>query len=199
MGSEFMSIGLDEMTALAGREPLMTEKTRFIFVRHGQTAGNFSGIVQVPTIPLDETGENQAKAAATLLADANIDLVVASPFKRAYDTGVAIAGARPLTVNPNLAERLFGELMGTPSAELDWRKSPNGGESMQQFIDRTRTGFLQALSWPGEIAMAAHGGNLRVIAAGLGVKLTDTSVGNATPLLFERDGGQWRMTELARA
>ena len=193
-----MSIGLDDMTAVAARTPIATEKSRFIFVRHGQTAGNFSGIVQVPTIPLDETGEAQAKAAAELLADVHIDLVVASPFKRAYDTGVAIAGSRPLTVNPNLAERLFGELMGTPSAELDWSQSPRGGETMEQFIERTQTGFLQAMSWPGEIAIAAHGGNLRVIAAGLGVELTPTSVQNATPLLFERDGADWRMTELAQ-
>lgn len=193
-----MSIGLDVLTVEAGAEPLDCDRGRFIFVRHGQTAGNFSGIVQVPTIPLDATGEAQAKAAGALLADAKIDLVVASPFKRAYDTARAVAGDREMTVNPNLAERLFGELMGTASAELDWTKSPNGGESIAEFIHRTRTGFIQAMSWPGEIAVVAHGGNLRVIAAGLGVTLTDTSVQNATPLLFERDGSAWRMTELAR-
>ncbi len=194
---EKMAIGLDVLTVKAGEEPLACEKDRFYFVRHGQTAGNFSGIVQVPTIPLDETGTNQAEAASALLADHKIDLVVASPFKRAYDTGVAVAGSRPMTVNPNLAERLFGEFMGTPSSELDWTKSPAGGESMAEFIHRTRTGFTQALSWPGEVAIVAHGGNLRVIAAGLNVPLTETSVGNAHPLLFERVSGGWKMTELA--
>ena len=192
-----MSIGLDVLMREAAAEPLDCEGDRFYFVRHGQTAGNFSGVVQVPTIPLDETGERQAAAAAALLTDHAIDLVVASPFKRAYDTARAVAGNRQLTVNPNLAERLFGELMGTRSADLDWTKSPRGGESMRQFIDRTRIGFLQAMSWPGEKAIVAHGGNLRVIAAGLGVALTDTAVGNAHPILFERFGGAWRMTELA--
>jgi broad specificity phosphatase PhoE len=167
-----MSIGLDILERESGQEPLQCDCDRFYFVRHGQTAGNFSGIVQVPTIPLDETGEAQAAAAGQLLADHHIDLVIASPFKRAYDTGCAVAGARNMTVNPNLAERLFGNLMGTPSAELDWTMSPPGGESLAEFIHRTRTGFLQAVSWPGEKAIVAHGGNLRVIAAGLGVPLT---------------------------
>ncbi len=192
-----MSIGLDVLAREAAAKPLMCDRSRFYFVRHGQTAGNFSGIVQVPTIPLDETGERQASAAGALLADHKIDLVVASPFRRAYDTARAVAGKRPMTVNPNLAERLFGELMGTPAAQLDWTKSPRGGESLAQFIDRTRTGFLQAISWPGEIAIVAHGGNLRVIAAGLGVELTETAVTNAHPLLFERGAGGWRMQELA--
>lgn len=194
-----MSIGLDVLTRESAAEPLECDCDRFYFVRHGQTAGNFSGIVQVPTIALDETGENQASAAGALLKDHHIDLVVASPFKRAYDTACAVAGDRPMTVNPNLAERLFGELMGTPSIELDWTKSPRGGESMAEFIHRTRTGFLQAVAWPGEKAIVAHGGNLRVIAGGLGVELTETSVQNAHPILFERSGGVWRMTELALA
>lgn len=194
-----MSIGLDILMREAAATPLDCDCDRFYFVRHGQTAGNFSGIVQAPTIPLDETGEGQARAAGELLAGHAIDLVVASPFKRAYDTACAVARERPMTVNPNLAERLFGELMGTPSAELDWTKSPRGGESMAEFIHRTRTGFLQAVAWPGEKAIVAHGGNLRVIAAGLGVPLSDTSVANAHPLLFEHMAGGWRMTELAHA
>jgi len=193
-----MAIVLDVLMREAAA-PLDCDCDRFYFVRHGQTAGNFSGVVQVPTIPLDETGESQARAAGELLASHAIDLVVASPFKRAYDTACAVAGERAMTVNPNLAERLFGELMGTRSAELDWTKSPRGGESMAEFIHRTRTGFMQAIAWPGEKAIVAHGGNLRVIAAGLGVPLTETSVSNAHPLLFERVGGARRMTELAIA
>jgi broad specificity phosphatase PhoE len=194
-----MSIGLDDLAVAAAATSLECQRDRFYFVRHGQTAGNFSGVVQVPTIPLDATGEAQAAAAGALMAKHHIDLVVASPFKRAYDTGVAVAGGRDMTVNPNLAERLFGEFMGTPAPQLDWTKSPKGGESMAEFIHRTRTGFTQALSWPGEIAVVAHGGNLRVIAAGLGVDLTETSISNAHPLLFERVNGAWRMTELAIA
>lgn len=192
-----MSIGLDIMTARAAEMPLDCDCDRFYFIRHGQTAGNFSGIVQAPTIALDATGEAQAQAAAALLASHKIDLVVASPFKRAFDTAVAVACDRPLTVNPNLAERLFGEFMGTPSAKLDWTKSPRGGESMDEFILRTRAGFAQAIAWPGEKAIVAHGGNLRVIAAGLRVAMPETAFANAHPLLFERAGGAWAVTELA--
>jgi probable phosphoglycerate mutase len=192
-----MSIGLDDLTIEAAKTPVELSVDRFYFVRHGQTAGNASGIVQIPTIPLDDTGEAQAAAAAALLASHPIDLVVASPFKRAYDTGVAVANGRPMTVNPNLAERLFGEVMGKPASTLDWRKTALGGESMDEFIHRTLVGLRQAVSWPGSIAVVAHGGNLRVICGSLGVPLTETCVMNATPILFERDGDQWRMTELA--
>jgi len=192
-----VSIGLDELTRRAGETPLECAADRFYFVRHGQTAGNFSGIVQEPTIPLDATGEAQAAAAGAVLKDHKIDIVVASPFRRAFDTGVAVAGGRRMTVNPNLAERLFGEFMGTPSAELDWTKTGRGGESLDQFIERTRIGFTQAIAWPGEKAVVSHGGNLRVIAAGLGVELKATDVRNAAPLLFERDGDGWRLTDLS--
>lgn len=193
-----MSIGLDDLSVEAAKQPVEVAKDRFYFVRHGQTAGNASGIVQVPTIPLDETGEAQAAAAGALLASHTIDLVVASPFTRAYVTGVAVAGGRPMTVNPNIAERLFGDYMGKPASQLDWRKTAPGGESMAEFIDRTLLGLRQALTWPGSIAVVAHGGNLRVIGASLGVELSETSLTNATPLLFERKNGAWRMTELAR-
>lgn len=192
-----MSIGLDLLYEEAAKRPLTCDDDAFYFVRHGQTAGNFSGIVQAPTIALDETGEAQAKAAGALMADRHIDLVVASPFKRAYDTACAVAGDRPMTVNPNVAERLFGEFMGTPASGLDWTKSPRGGESMAQFIERTCIGFEQAMSWPGMTAIVAHGGNLRVIAAALGVPLTPTCTANAHPLYFTRAGGKWSMTELA--
>jgi glucosyl-3-phosphoglycerate phosphatase len=193
-----MSIGLDDLTVEAAKTPVELAADRFYFVRHGQTAGNASGIVQVPTIPLDETGEAQAAAAAKLLASHHIDLVVASPFKRAFDTGVAVAGDRAMTVNPNIAERLFGDCMNKPASQLDWRKTAPGGESMDEFIHRTLVGLRQALTWPGSIAVVAHGGNLRVICGSLGVPLTETSLVNATPLLFEREAGTWRMTELAR-
>lgn len=192
-----MSIGLDDLSVEAAKQPVNLAKDRFYFVRHGQTAGNASGIVQVPTIPLDEIGETQATAAGALLAAHTIDLVVASPFTRAYVTGVAVAGGRPMTVNPNLAERLFGDYMGKPASQLDWRETAPGGESMIEFIDRTLIGLRQALTWPGIVAVVAHGGNLRVIGGSLGVELPASSLNNATPLLFERENNKWRMTELA--
>ena len=42
-----MSIGLDDLTVEAAKTPVELATDRFYFVRHGQTAGNASGIVPV--------------------------------------------------------------------------------------------------------------------------------------------------------
>ena len=46
-----MSINLDLMMEVAGRERLELPVDLFYFVRHGETAGNAGGIVQFPTAP----------------------------------------------------------------------------------------------------------------------------------------------------
>ena len=191
-----MSINLDLMMEVAGREPLDLSLDLFYFVRHGETAGNAGGIVQFPTAPLNTAGMAQAWRAGKLMRDEPVSHTVASIFMRAYQTGQAVARSTHthLSVNTDIVERRFGEWMGNPNHDLDWAKHPVGGESMQQFIDRTRAG-LQAISAAGGVpAVVAHGGNLRVIAAGLDTDLPEASVQNATPLKFERTGGRWTLS-----
>ncbi|MEO8456763.1 MAG: histidine phosphatase family protein [Chloroflexota bacterium] len=63
-----------------------------ILVRHGQPHVNFEGAIG-DTIdpPLSDHGLMQAKLAADALSTLHIDAVFASPLKRAYQTGEAIA------------------------------------------------------------------------------------------------------------
>ena len=188
-----MTLNIEEMMDVAAKEALDPPTDCFYFVRHGETAGNAGGIVQFPTAPLNTNGMAQAWRAGRLMKDEPVTHTVASTFMRAYMTGQAVARATAthLSVNLNIVERKFGYRFGTPNHDLDWAEDPPGGESMQEFIDRTRLGVMQACALGPCPAIVAHGGNLRVIAAGLGTDLPDGSVGNATPLKFTRNGGKW--------
>ena len=53
----------------------------FYFLRHGQTDWNLQGRLQGHTdIPLNATGLDQAHAAADMLADQGIDIIVSIPL-----------------------------------------------------------------------------------------------------------------------
>jgi probable phosphoglycerate mutase len=191
-----MSINLDLMMEVAGRERLELPVDLFYFVRHGETAGNAGGIVQFPTAPLNIAGMAQAWRAAQRMRNEPVDRTVASVFMRAFQTGQAVARATHthLSVSLDIVERRFGVSMGRPNHDLDWAHHPPGGESMEAFIERTRRGVREICAAGGVPAVVAHGGNLRVLAAGLDAELPEGSVGNATPLKFERAGGRWTLT-----
>lgn len=61
--------------------------------RHGQTSYNKQEIIMGTTdIDLDSTGEQQAKALAERIAElGTIDIIIASPMKRAQKTACAVA------------------------------------------------------------------------------------------------------------
>jgi probable phosphoglycerate mutase len=120
--------------------------TTTLLLRHGQTAlsteRRFAGRGD---IPLTETGERQATAAAArLAARGGIDVIVTSPLRRARRTAEAVAAATdvPLQVEDGLAETDFGKWEGLTFAEASarwpdelsaWLRSadvaPPGGES----------------------------------------------------------------------
>ncbi len=90
-------------------------------IRHGETAGNRNRVVQVPETPLSEQGLSQAAQLGDRLRDAPIAEIWTSHLMRARQTAGAVertTGA-PLTEKPDLEERNFGSLRGTPYAELE--------------------------------------------------------------------------------
>ena len=141
--------GAEELYALSAALPeLRPEVRRFYFLRHGETAGNATFIVQSPVIPLNEAGRAQAARAAKKLADAGeITRIEASSYPRAYETAQAAARrlAVPMNATPRLGERLFGELVGQSALELDWRAQPAGGETLPAFVARTKSAAAAAL------------------------------------------------------
>jgi broad specificity phosphatase PhoE len=87
----------------------------FYFLRHGQTQWNVEGRFQGHTdIPLNDVGLSQAHAAAAILAQCPVDLIVASPLIRARTTAEIVAKqlGKPLLTDDSLKERHFGAFEG---------------------------------------------------------------------------------------
>jgi 2,3-bisphosphoglycerate-dependent phosphoglycerate mutase len=137
-------------------------------IRHGETIGNASRTVQLPENPLSARGQAQAERLAKRLAAAGIAHIVSSDLARARSTAETLrrlTGA-PLTVEPLLQERNFGDLRGTPYAELGLDMfapdyAPPNGESWPVFHARVDRAWarVQALAatTEGDLAVVTHG------------------------------------------
>lgn len=208
--------GLDRMEALAATIPLSLARPAFYFLRHGQTEGNRLRIVQDRTTPLNENGLAQAARAADCLCNLHlsrsdhrpVSRIIASDMHRAWTTAGIVAGALGLPVlsAPGLAERWFGDLVGTSSLKMDWVNDPPNGETMAGFVLRVHSAVADALSGdggdeaPGLPLLVSHGGVLHALFGMLGIRPTADHIANALPLLFEQDPqGRWRATALLTA
>ncbi len=123
------------------------QSTRFILLRHGQTAMSAAKQYSGRANPeLTELGKKQALAAAQALADTHIDAVVCSPLRRCQQTAAAVVKGRELRVETveDLIEVDFGRWEGKTFAEADaadpelharWLKDTSvacpGGESLR--------------------------------------------------------------------
>lgn len=127
--------------------------TRLLLLRHGQTALSVERRYSGRGNPeLTELGSRQAGAAANYLGDrGGVDVVLASPLQRAYDTAAAAAKALALdvTVDDDLIETDFGAWEGLTFREASQRDPelhrrwlsdtsvpPPGGESFDQVAVR---------------------------------------------------------------
>jgi broad specificity phosphatase PhoE len=108
-------------------------KTIICCVRHGQTDGNKSRTFQGRSnLPLNETGINQAKTTCELLKTCPIkwDVIISSPFLRAYQTCQIISEAinynKPIITEELAIERSFGDAEGLPINEENYRLISEG-------------------------------------------------------------------------
>jgi probable phosphoglycerate mutase len=188
-------LGLDVMMDLAGAPRLEPRARAFLFLRHGATAGNVDRIYQHPDIELNAMGLAQARDAAALLRGRPIERIQASTMARAWRTAEIVGEAvgRPPTPEPRLRERYFGDLIGTPSTNLNWAYDPPNGERLHDFVLRTREGLLAALDSDASTLVVAHGGTLYVLAFSLGINLGMDHLHNANPLAFRQEDGRWRV------
>lgn len=137
-------------------------------IRHGETAANAARVVQRPDVPLSERGIRQAELLARRLAAAGIAHILCSDLRRAEMTAQAIRAATGalLELDPLLQERNFGQIRGTPYAELGFDLfapgyHPPGGESWEDFHQRVERAWRrveersQALEGP--LAVVTHG------------------------------------------
>jgi len=161
-------------------------------VRHGETADNAARIVQLPAAPLSARGLAQAERLARRLAREGVAQILSSDLARARTTAESlqrVTGA-PLTFEPLLHERNFGDIRGTPYAELpvdifalDYL--PPGGESWPMFHARVDRAWerVQALasSTDGNLAVVTHG----LVCRSLAGRHLCLSEGSAVPERWE--------------
>ena len=160
----------------------MTNPTRIIAIRHGETSWNVDTRIQGSLdIPLSANGRWQAERLAGALQSEALTAIYASDLTRAWETAQYVGRAKGLTVTEEigLRERGFGDFEGKTFAEIEtllpdqslrWRRrdpefSPAGGESLVALHKRVvSTAQRLAAQHPGEqIAMVSHGGVMDVL------------------------------------
>jgi probable phosphoglycerate mutase len=141
---------------------------RILLIRHGETVGNASRIVQRPDSPLSPRGVAQAERLARQLAGEGVARIVSSDLARAATTAERVwrATGAPLVFDPLLQERNFGDLRGIAYDDLgvdmfaEGYEPPNG-ESWPVFHARVDRAWaaVQALaaSTDGSLAVVTHG------------------------------------------
>src|SRR5215470_12758237 len=139
-----------------------------LIVRHGETAGNASRILQLPDVPLNERGVGQAEQLAQRLLNDGFAHIVCSDLLRARMTAAPLAVYSGIEIeeSPLLQERNFGDLRGTPYADLaedPFRPdfAPPNGEDWPTFHARAADAFAfivsRRRSVNGTLVVVTHG------------------------------------------
>lgn len=168
------------------------DATRFIFVRHGETAANREmRYIGTRDDPLMERGQQQARLLADALAALPIAAIYASPRQRARHTAQPLAEhiGVPVQVADALQESAFGAWEGLTRAEVmehslpwgahlrawetDATVAPPHGESIAAMTARV-VAFVEGVrdQHPGTtVVLVAHVGPVKaLIAATLGAR-----------------------------
>jgi 2,3-bisphosphoglycerate-dependent phosphoglycerate mutase len=188
---------------------------KLVLVRHGQSQWNlenrFTGWVDVPLSPL---GEKEARQAGIGLKGIQFDEAFTSDLQRAQNTLRIILEeigqtSIPVTKDPALNERHYGDLQGLDKAETAkkfgdeqvriWRRSydvaPPKGESLKDTAARALPYFesriLPLVKAGKNILVAAHGNSLRAIVMFLDQmtkeQVLELNLATGVPLLYEMD------------
>jgi ribonuclease H / adenosylcobalamin/alpha-ribazole phosphatase len=150
------------------------EPTVTLLLRHGQTPMSvqkrYAGRSDVP---LTDAGVQQAVAAAKRLASAGLDVIVASPLRRAVQTAqevAAVTGAAVVT-DDGFRETDFGAWEGLTFAEVQERwpdevttwladpaVAPPAGESFTEVSERVTAALHRVLTtWAGQrVLIVSH-------------------------------------------
>jgi 2,3-bisphosphoglycerate-dependent phosphoglycerate mutase len=138
-------------------------------IRHGETASNAARIVQTPDTPLSRRGIAQADRLGRRLARSGATRILSSDLTRALMTATALneATGAPISTDPGLQERNFGDLRGRAYADLGLNMFapdylPPGGEGWDEFHARVDAVWQRVLA-----AVRQIEGNLLVVTHGL--------------------------------
>ena len=163
---------------------------RILFVRHGKSLANATGMIGVPETPLAEEGLEQARLTGQDLRAENVTHVVCSPFLRAQQTAEIIAGEvgvplAEISIINELHERRMGELEGKPKeqpTEFFYKNDADFGfESQADLIARLQI----ALAKVRQLAAESAGSIVVVGHAASGFYLQQIAKGKTTYSEFE--------------
>lgn len=195
----------------------MQNAAKLYIVRHGQTDWNAVHKIQGQTdIPLNASGEEQAKETRGMLKDIHFDAVFSSDLVRAKKTAEIINLEREIAIKTTelLRERNFGPLEGKEVVELrqlekelsdleyDERfvhKQYPDIESDEELIGRFLT-FLRevAVAYAGKnILVVTHGGLMRAVLVHVGYatyqELNTLTIYNTGYFVLESDGVEFEI------
>lgn len=189
--------------------------TLLTLVRHGQTDWNLARRIQGSTdIPLNATGEADARAAVELLADGTHHAIYASPLIRAHETARIIAeglGLDAPDLSHDMREREFGVGEGMLVADYitqygDWHAEVPGAETLHQVRDRAmsalsviaRRSRRRSAPVAESVIVVTHGGVIRSLldhASGGSLPLEGQVLANGSVHRFEASPGVLRLLE----
>ena len=175
-------------------------------LRHGQTDWNINFLLQgVTDIPMNETGIEQIKLAASAIKAEDWDVILTSPLTRARQTAEIIArqnGFSEIVEQELLIERSFGEAEGLSHEQ--WRaKYSNldeipGGESRTQLAERSKLlleTFSKELAGKRVLAIS-HGALIRAllsIASNNELPRDGERLGNASLNVVKHSDNSWQV------
>ncbi len=143
--------------------------------RHGKTEWNrLNKVSGITDIELTDEGREQARSLAKELLGKEIDLIIASPMKRAYETACIlneVCGAELIT-DERLCEQNYGIFEGVDRFSEGFLNNKRhfaykypGGESMMQVAYRVY-GLIEEIKekhGDNTVLLVSHGGICRVI------------------------------------
>ena len=151
--------------------------TKLCLVRHGQTDWNLEGRYQGQSdVPLNGTGQAQARGLARLLRNDPFDAIYSSDLVRALETARAIAAVHDslvVNVEPRLREINQGEWEGVQVDTIRERYAslwklrrmdpvnirPPGGETVTEVQERVQSALddIASLYPDGSVLIVSHG------------------------------------------
>jgi probable phosphoglycerate mutase len=179
---------------------------RLVLIRHGESEGNRERrFTRTPEVPLTLEGVEQARAAGRWIAARFAPVrLVSSPFRRALQTGEALAESLnlPIDVEHDLREMSYGNLAGQPyevgrgirgaSPYWDWR--PPNGETLAEVVARAGAALDRVAGATPEhdVVVVSHGGVMRALWRHVtGEWQTGSVVRNAGVIVVEHRAGAY--------
>ena len=190
---------------------------KFIIERHGQSEGNLvRAFLGHTDLPLSELGHRQAAKTAEFLKDENIDVMLSSDLKRAYQTAEPLARLKGMEIIPDKGLReiyagkwenmLFDDIQATYPEEFGvWRNDIGnavctGGEAVRDLDSRIYKEICRlGETYAGKtVFIATHATPIRMLRIrALGLPIEDAKdhpwAPNASVTVIGYENGKFRL------